>query len=336
MTDTVTILRSRSGVLTKRIGRTPDGWRLVPFTSGAWYEVHERTVADFAELAALLERVARDPRAAIVRGACRPGVNRRRCRRLSDRAEHGDAVTFEPCARRSLAVDVDGLEEPPGCTFAAEPEDGIEHALGRLPEPFQDASCWWQATSSAGIKPGIRCRLWFWLSRPVDDAEAKGWLQGAPADRSLYTPVALHYLAAPILESGTPEPVVRRHGRRQGLVDTVEVPAELPRVTALAATPVNLDGKELSREGLEALAAAALASPLIADLWSGKRAYPDRSSGHFAFAAALVRAGCRDANTIHDVLLAWDDRHGRDLGKLSRAGYAARTIGRALALRAAP
>jgi hypothetical protein len=193
-----------------------------------------------------------------------------------------------------------------------------------VPEPFADASCWWQATGSAGVKPGIRVRLWFWLSRPVSDAEAKGWLRGCPLDRSLYTPVALHYVAAPILEAGAHDPVGRRHGVRRGLGDVVRVPAELPVVKALDAPPVALDGTELTEADLAAVPAARA-------IWTGERAYPDRSTRHFALARALARAGCRDAETIHRVLAACDRRHGADMGKITRADYARRTIGAALA-----
>lgn len=329
--DTLTIVRSRSGVLTKRIAASPQGWRITPFSAGRWYSGHEREVDGLATMAGVLQRCVVCPSAAIVRGALRPGVDRSRCRRLSDRAQHGEDVTFDPRPRRWLAIDVDGLEEPSGCVFAAEPEDGIEHALECLPEPFQDASCWWQATSSAGIKPGVRCRLWFWLDRPIDDAEAKGWLQGAPADRSIYTPVALHYVADPILEGGTRDPIARRHGVRRGLADTVSVPAELPRVETVGASPVAFDGEELTSDDLVALAAAVLREPRAGAIWEGEKTFPDRSTSHFALAAALARGGCTDPDTLHRALIAYDRRRGHNRAKILRPDYAKRTIGAALA-----
>jgi hypothetical protein len=321
-------------MLTKRLQQDEGGWRIIPFSAGAWYGAFEASIAGFTDLVTILEQATHVTSCAVVRGRLLPHVDPTWCRRLCDRGKHGDAVTFEATARRWLALDVDSLPEPPGCIFAVEPEDGIEHALGLLPEPFRDASCWWQATGSAGIKPGIHCRLWFWLSRPVDDAEAKGWLAGSPVDRSLYSAVALHYVAAPILVEGARDPVIRRHGVRKGLDDTLTVPAELPRAATIEAVPVDLDGEELTVDELETLAAATLSSPVVAELWDGERSYPDRSTGHFALAAALARAGCRDPGTIHHVLVAWDRRHGRDLSKVQRPDYAARTIGRALAVEA--
>jgi hypothetical protein len=187
---------------------------------------------------------------------------------------------------------------------------------------------------SAGIKPGIRCHLWWWLSRAISDAEAKGWLAGAPVDRSLYAPVALHYVAAPLLAPGTPDPVIRRCGFRQGLVDTVEVPDELPRIAPIRAEAVALDGLEPSEADLEALAAAARRSRAVRAIWKGERTFADRSTGHFALAAALARGGCRDPDTLHRVLVAYDRRHGHDTDKILRPDYARRTIAAALAAEA--
>ena len=155
-----------------------------------------------------------------------------------------------------LQLDIDDVPEPDCLTFAAEPEAGVEHVLELLPEPFADASCWWQATSSAGLKPGIRCRLWFWLSRPVSDGEAKGWLARHPVDRSIFTPVAPHYMAPPILAPGMADPVIRRCGVRHGLDDTVRCRRccrwSRPWPPARSA----LDGDELTADELVALAAA--------------------------------------------------------------------------------
>jgi len=76
----------------------------------------------------------------------------------------------------------------------------VEAAIATLPREFAGRSCWWQMTSSAGIKPGVRLRLWFWLARAVSDAEAKRWLADAPVDLALYSPVQAHYTAPPIFD----------------------------------------------------------------------------------------------------------------------------------------
>jgi hypothetical protein len=329
--DRLTVVRSLSGVLTKKIAHGLDGWQVTPFSAGAWYSVFELPVSNMESAAAQLDRVARDARAAVVRGRPLLGIDRSHCRRLCNRVEHGNAVTFEAAPRRWLALDVDGVPEPDCLTFAAEPEEGVEHVLGLLPPPFAEASCWWQATSTAGIKPGIRARLWFWLSRPVGNAEAKGWVQGYPVDRSIFTPVALHYTAPPILAPGTPPPVARRSGTRRGLVDTVQVPAELPPVETYMAARIELDGLAPTQAELTKLRVALRRSRAARAIWTGQRPFEDRSSRHFALVLALAHAGLTDPDTLHRVLVEHDRRLGADLTKVMRADYARRTIGVALA-----
>ena len=153
---------------------------IVPFSGGRLFDVYELPAYDFAALAAILARVAARRDCCVVRGQILPHVPRRYIRRLCDRAMHGEAVTFEEQARSWLALDIDGVPDP-DC-FPAEPETGVKHVLELLPEPFREASCWWQATGGAGVKPGIRCRLWFKLSRDIADCEAKAWLAGYPVD----------------------------------------------------------------------------------------------------------------------------------------------------------
>ena len=135
-TDTVTILRSRGGVLTKRIGYGPTGWQVTGFSAGVWYAALLMPATCFDEMTVGLDWLSGQQACAIVRGQLRAGVDRTRCRRLCDRALHGDAVTFEPAARRWW-IDIDGL--PIRTAFAAEPEAGVEHVIGLLPEPSTDA-----------------------------------------------------------------------------------------------------------------------------------------------------------------------------------------------------
>jgi hypothetical protein len=334
--DAINVLRSHSGVLAKRIARTAAGWIIEPFSAGMWFSARECIAAGFDEMASLLERLSFDPRACVVRGRLLPHVDPRRCRRLSDRGQHGDAVTFEPASRCCIALDIDGVPEPDCLTFAAEPEAGVEHVLGLLRPEFADASCWWQATGSAGIKPGIRCRPWFWLDRPVSDAEAKSWLRGYPVDPSLFNPVTPNYTAGPILAPYVRDPMIRRSGIRHGLADTVEILGVLPEIHPVEAVPVDLTGAEPSEADLDALAVAVRRSPAVRAIWTGERVFTDRSRRHFALAAALARAGLRDPDTLHRVLLAHDRRLGVDLSKITRADYAARTIGAALAAGSRP
>jgi hypothetical protein len=56
MTDTVTVLRSLSGVLTKRLARSAAGWKVTLFSAGTWFSVHGCSVGDPGKLLALLAR----------------------------------------------------------------------------------------------------------------------------------------------------------------------------------------------------------------------------------------------------------------------------------------
>ena len=178
-------------------------------------------------------------------------------------------------------VDADGVPEPAGLSMALDPEACAEHVLGLLPEPFHDASCVWQASASAGIRPGCRLHLWFRLSRPVTSGQAKAWLRGSPVDRTIYTPVQPHYTADPVFLDGVYDPVRRRRGLRRGLEDLVEVPDGLEEAPGREVGPVGLTGRELTDADLAELGAALRRSRAARQIL-GRRS-PLRRSEHVPF-----------------------------------------------------
>jgi hypothetical protein len=329
--DTMTVLLARSGVMAKTIS---DRAVVRGYNAGKFYRVRNADVGGFAVMRRVLEKAAGIPEACIIRGELLPNADPENSRRLSNRAEHGDGVTFAAKPRQWLAIDADGCPEPAGLDFATDPEEGVEHVIGLLPDEFADAACWWQATSSAGIKLGVNVRLWFWLSRPVSDGECKGWLQHAPADRALYNPVQPHYVAAPIILSGS-DPTARRFGVRQGLDDTVEVPAELPVVETVEPIHVEVALKDLTEDEQRRIAVAIKNSPVAREIWAGERDYPDRSSRHFAFIGGLLRAGIHDFEDWQELIafavVKLDQKLGVDTSKATRPDYIGRTIGAVLA-----
>ena len=295
--DHLVILRSLGGPLTKRIGHGPSGWRTQSFSAGAWFSVHQRALGSFLDYSTLLDRVSGDPRSAIVRGRKLP----HRPLALPSFDRPGRArrpVTFEPTAPSLARNSISTACRSRLPDFAAEPEAGVEH-------------CWPAAGAVrrsvllvAGDELGRHqarhpLPAVVLAGRPPSDAEAKGWLAGSPVDRSLYAPVTLHYTAAPILEPGTPDPVVRRSGIRQA--------HRYSRGAGRAAggrddrrMPV-ASTAELTEADLEALARRRCARPPRAR--SGRASGPFRTAaGHFALAAALARAGCRDPDTLHRAL----------------------------------
>jgi hypothetical protein len=152
--------------------------------------------------------------------------------------------TFEDRPRFWLIFDVDRVPVPEHMAgdWVDEPDAAIEHVLSLLPEPFQDATCWWSISSSAAV-PGpsgrevaskLKLKAAFWLSRALLGAEVKRWMavEKVPVDPVVFGAVQLIYLARPGLGHGLHDPVPRRCGLWRGETDTVEVPELLPEPTS--------------------------------------------------------------------------------------------------------
>src|SRR5690606_40182842 len=110
--------------------------------------------------------------------------------------------------RRWLLVDMDAITPAVGIDPAEDPESAIEYLIGLLPDEFADASCWWQWSSSAGLKGDhLSAHLWFWLNRPLGDGDLARWAKFVNAkaaaergirklvDRQLFTTNQPHYTA---------------------------------------------------------------------------------------------------------------------------------------------
>jgi hypothetical protein len=114
----------------------------------------------------------------------------------------------------------------------------------------------------------------------------------------------------------------------------LKVPAELPRLERVEVAPVELAWHELSNLERRRLVTALARARVATAIWRGERTYPDRSTRHFAFAAAPIRAGL-NRSTDHDLiaaaLMALDVRLGDLTGKVHRPDYLARTIATAKA-----
>ena len=221
-------------------------WRKISYSAGARFLAEEHAVANLADLAALLETVARDPRAFIVRGAlaqaARDDAARGEPIRRRKLHKGNVAPTLEETPRRWIMIDVDNWPLPAWGDLADDPATVIEHAIHELlPEPFHDADCWWQLSASAGFAGGLlKCHLFFWMSDPADNLHIKSVLaEHAPAiDCAPFSAAQPHFIAAPILEGG-PDPIPRRTGWRHGLEREVILPAPTPawRPPRPASTP---------------------------------------------------------------------------------------------------
>lgn len=184
-----------------------------------------KPLADPDALAGVLSTVAAKPHAALIRGAPITDVPRP-CRRLL-RPRGADPASVEDVPRSWLALDIDKAPAPRGLDFMRDPEATAAYLVdGYLPAPFLATSCVIQATGSAGIKPGVSCRLWFRLSRPITCGEAKRWLKPHTGviDEAILQAVGIHYTATPRF-IGRDDPMAWRVHVHESVFDEASVPA---------------------------------------------------------------------------------------------------------------
>ena len=189
-----------------------------PFHRATHFDFYRNPVASLDDVEALVRNVTRCPFASILRGELidlTQTKNRRRL--LRDEVVGGKVVaaaTVKGAAHQWLALDMDGTPRPDHVRIA-DLESCAAWAIATLPEAFSGCSVVVLATASHGFKSGSRLRLFYWLDRPVSDAELNVWLNGY-ADKSLFNPVQLTYTAPPDFEPGVVDPVPDRIIRLPG------------------------------------------------------------------------------------------------------------------------
>jgi hypothetical protein len=220
--DIVTIARAPRLWLAKRIW--PD--RTETYSQARHLDISTVPLDGLDAVASLLGRLIGDPRAAVMRGELIDPARHLGVRRLlyPDR-KTGEAPTFRDVPRCWAALDIEGIARPAevavtdlvGCTAVA---------IARLPAAFSTARVVAQATASHGIKPDIRLRLWFWLSRPTSGDELKRWLKGTPSDPAVFSAVAPIYTAAPVFMGGMADPLPCRLAQLPGAAAVTVPPPE--------------------------------------------------------------------------------------------------------------
>jgi hypothetical protein len=271
--DRLTVLTTFGPLATKTLGHDPETGKaavVAGYGDAATFRVGFLPARSLQELHAALGRLTRQPRSFVIRGEPLPGTDLSRCRRLLHPHREDDGsmtpATFRDAPRRWFASDFDGVPAPAGLDWTREPEGTAAYLLSLLPALFMGCGCIIQATASAGVKPGIRARVWCLLERPVSDAEAKRWLAKATVDLSLYRAVQPHYTAAPVLQ-GVADLMPWRVRLVPGDRDRVPVPAlaEPEKPCPMPAAP--REQREGSRYALAAMAneCAALAGAATGD-----------------------------------------------------------------------
>jgi hypothetical protein len=186
--DGLTVVQDARGrPLTKSFRRLGDRIVKETYPNASEFRAYVAEVDGIASLAAVLDAVATDGHAAVIRDApgrfhprdgspafrllqpqeglasaktgARISQQQIRHRKLEPDEEHRYAVTwlptFEDCPRSWVIFDVDRIPVPEHLTddWVDDPDVAVEHVLGLLPEPFRTATCWWSISSSAAI-PG--------------------------------------------------------------------------------------------------------------------------------------------------------------------------------------
>jgi hypothetical protein len=150
-----------------------------------------------------LKQLESHPNCLVIRGQLISGRPSQSIRRTL-KASAGEESNFEHCSRQWCLIDIDDLPLPKHLSdYQNNITEIVGFAVSHLPEQFQNVQCWYQFSSSMGIKQGkVRLHLWYWRSRPRADEEMKGWLQESPVDLALFNPVQPHFTANPIFLDG--------------------------------------------------------------------------------------------------------------------------------------
>lgn len=234
----LTVLESASSIiLTKR--HTKNGTE--NYGDAKWYAMERHEVSSIADLASLIDSIAESPTKAVILDQfigpnaaknvthneepvynAKTGKVRRVTEAFHDAPQHlacfdiDDWMGSDACDGESTAW----LDDPESCI--------LEWVEKYLPGAFHGVDFYWQVSSSAGIKPGLRAHVWFWLDDPVTKAQMSAWSKTAiraesTVDTSLYARVRIHYTATPIFE-GVDDPVPVRSGLYDSmLADTVSI-----------------------------------------------------------------------------------------------------------------
>lgn len=196
--DVLTVLTTLHPNLlaTKSITKVGDGYKVTHYSEAKTFRFRQQAVRSFEDLATKLEALSKDPWSFLIRGKFVGTDPAKSLRRLYPRTS--EPATVERASRRWFAVDFDAVE------VSGDPTDGqavAEQLRLLLPESFHNAACWWSLTSSAGIKPGGRMRMVFWLDRALDDISCKILMVTSPVDGVIYAATQPIYFASPVFNN---------------------------------------------------------------------------------------------------------------------------------------
>ena len=173
----------------KDLCKKPDGkGGLLAYQKAFLYESEIQNVKNIEEFSALLTELEGKPRYGVLRDE--PKENGRG-RRIKER--------FAQVPRSWLLLDHDA-PAPEGCPDYVEEPVKAYHWMVEHHWPFlKGVGVHWQLGNSAGVVPAtekMSWHLWVMLDKPV--LNASKWLESKKFDRSMTSPVQIHYTASPL------------------------------------------------------------------------------------------------------------------------------------------
>lgn len=191
------------------------------------FHLEVRDPADIHELYRLLQELAPDPQACLIRGRPRGEAESTLAGPILRNLD-----TFEDAPSNLFMLDLDGVP----MDGIGTPQAALERfVLDELPPCFHDVSYVWQLSGSMGhpTKAGqLRAHAWFWLADPLTCAEAEAWAkQYVPkADHTVHRTVQINFTADPVTEDGAPVDPYAGHrlGFVQGLLGDALSIANMP------------------------------------------------------------------------------------------------------------
>ena len=225
MATYVTILINESDIPATKVVKQIDGGHQLSQTKHSLLHTASRhSITCLTDLANLVRSLEGEHKKFIIRGSQIDGREPFGLRRLA-KAKEDSPANFEEVDCQWCLLDIDEVDIPDSFIDGQSPPiDLIKYVSQLLPDAFKVSDCWYQFSSSMGIKVGkIRVHLWYWLSKPVSNAQMRAWFSESPVDLSLFRTVQPHYTANPIFLDGAVDPWPNRSGMFNAGYDVIAV-----------------------------------------------------------------------------------------------------------------
>ena len=289
MADELTVLtETRGRRATKLLRRASSGaWLKEDYDDLKYFTLSTAPVADVRDLHRELEKLRGATSSIVIRGAAHNDIDRQG---VVQRKLENFGGTRGATPRHWVLLDFDKVEAPDFIDLVDHPEGAIEWLIGEhLPECWQDVSCVWRLSASAGTADGVvSAHLWFYLSEATCGGDLADYFSRFAPSVDLApvrNDVQPHFVADTVFKDCA-DPLPLRFGFLELGSDTVELPPfdaaelrhearELGMGTAVLEGIANVDGAlELLGDGdglagfhaplLKAVWLAVTRSPLVA------------------------------------------------------------------------